>query len=186
MRRRTVNGWSVRALTNPYRRQRVSAPPAGAEPPTSVSTSVSISPPEAPNHPYLRAIVGTDTRSHNPRVGVRVPPPASPRTPLRRGFRASEHERIRRRSVRGANRVWATSDALATALTTPTAWEVRDGRSTGDGPPRATGAVRAGSVHTGTRRSTAPRVTVAELDATPRRRPAGRASLAVATSRHRD
>jgi hypothetical protein len=57
---------------------------------TSVSISVSILPIPGPNRPCLRAIAGSDTRNHNPRVGVRVPPPALSKALLLRGFRVSE------------------------------------------------------------------------------------------------
>jgi hypothetical protein len=59
--------------TNRYRRQQASTRPRLATGLTSVSTSVSISRPETPDRLYLRAIVGSDTRNHNPRVGGSSP-----------------------------------------------------------------------------------------------------------------
>ena len=54
---------------------RVSGPGA-AHGLANLSTFLSISALAPPSRPYLQAIVGSDIRNRNPRVGVRVPPPA--------------------------------------------------------------------------------------------------------------
>lgn len=57
-----------RCRTDSYAQQRTSWDPARARSLTSVSTSVSTTPTISPNRPCLRAIVGSDTRNHNPLV----------------------------------------------------------------------------------------------------------------------
>jgi hypothetical protein len=62
-----------RCRTDSCAQQRTSWDPARARSLTSVSTSVSTTPAIGPNCPCLRAIVGSDTRNHNPRVGGSSP-----------------------------------------------------------------------------------------------------------------